>query len=173
MVLRSKWMRSCLFRSLTLSFVVSQTRMKACHTKTIIHAPIQVVWNVLADVERYKEWNPTVAKIWGPLKDDQLIYIHHSGLGLIVPVRVTCYAPPYELAWQSWGVFAPLVQGQHYFKLTELTPNQTLLQHGEVLTGAMSAFLPSSLLSKLQSNYAYHNDKLKIIAEQRVAATAE
>jgi len=140
--------------------------MKACHTKTIIHAPIKVVWNVLTDVARYKEWNPTVAKVWGTLKEDQLIYIHHSGLGLIVPIQIERYTPPYELSWHSWGVFAPLVQGQHYFKLTELTPNQTVLQHGEILTGVMSHLIPSSLISKLESNYAYHNHKLKIIAEQ-------
>lgn len=27
-----------------------------------------------------------------------------------------------------------LVQEQHYFKLTKLTSNQTILQHGEILT---------------------------------------
>lgn len=37
----------------------------------------------------------------------------------------------------------------------------------------MSHLTPSSLLSKLQSNYAYHNHKLKIIAEQWVDATAQ
>ena len=143
--------------------------MRSCHTQTIIEAPIEVVWNILADVERYPQWNPTVSKVWGTLAVNRLLYIHHIGLGLIVPVQVTQYEPPHTLRWHSWGLFAPLVQGDHYFRLTDLGQNSTALEHGEDLTGALSYLVPSQLLSKLQSNYAYHNKKLKIIAEQQVA----
>ena len=144
--------------------------MKSCHTQTIIEAPIQTVWNVLTDVERYSLWNPTIAKVWGTLREQQLAYIHHIGIGLIVPIRIGRCTAPHELRWHTWGIFAPLLQGEHYFKLTEYSATKTELQHGEYFTGAASALMPASLLSKLQSNYAYHNTKLKTIAEQLAAS---
>lgn len=146
--------------------------MKLCHTQLIIQAPIETVWNVLTDVKRYEEWNPTVTKVWGPFREGKLLYIHHIGLGLVVPIRLERFQPPHQLRWRTWGIFAPLVQGDHYFLLTDLGDGRTELQHGERLTGIMSHLLPALLLSKLQSNYAYHNQKIKVIAEQRLAAGA-
>lgn len=141
--------------------------MKSCHTQIIINAPIALVWNILMDVERYPEWNPSIAKVWGTLREDGIIYIHHAHLHLILPVRIERLSPRSQLVWRGLAAFSAVVQGEHYFRLVELDNGQTELQHGENFSGWLSQVLPRSFFSKLRSNYAYHNQKLKIIAEQQ------
>jgi hypothetical protein len=141
--------------------------MKSCHTQLVINAPVALVWNILTDVERYPEWNPSIAKVWGSLREQGIIYIHHAHLHLIIPVRIERLQPRAQLAWRGIKTFSAVVQGEHYFRLTDLGDDRTELQHGEIFSGWLSHLLPSSFFSKLQSNYAYHNQKLKIISEQQ------
>lgn len=141
--------------------------MKSCHTQVTINAPIALVWNILTDVEKYPQWNPSIAKVWGTLREQGIVYIHHAHLNLILPVCIERLHPRSQLAWRGLAAFSAVVQGEHYYRLADLGNGQTELQHGEYFSGWLSQLLPLSFFSKLQSNYAYHNQKLKIIAEQQ------
>ncbi len=141
--------------------------MKSCHTHLLINAPIALVWNILMDVEQYPAWNPSIVKVWGTLREGGIIYLHHAPLHLILPVRIERLHPRSQLVWRGLATFSPIVQGEHYFRLIDMGNGQTELQHGENFSGWLSQILPLSFFSKLRSNYAYHNQKLKIIAEQR------
>ncbi|MGH1338166.1 MAG: hypothetical protein ACRBFS_18735 [Aureispira sp.] len=82
-------------------------------------------------------------------------------------MRIERFHPRSQLAWRGLSAFSALVQGEHYYRLSDLGNQQTELQHGEYFSGWLSQLLPSSFFSKLSSNYAYHNQKLKIIAEEQ------
>jgi hypothetical protein len=140
--------------------------MKSCHTKIIIHAPVSKVWNILLDVNRYPEWNPSVAKIWGTLKEGRFIFAHILPLKNVFPLQIISLKKEQELIWKGTLLSGEIMKGEHYYRLKDLGNGNTELQHGERFTGLASWLIPALLLSQMQANYKYHNEKLKIIAEQ-------
>lgn len=140
--------------------------MKSCHTEIIINAPITKVWNILTDTDRYPDWNPSVAKVWGTLKEGRLIFAHILPLKNVFPLQVTSLKEEQELIWKGTVLSGGIMQGEHYYQLKDLGNGSTELQHGERFTGLVSTLIPTLMLSRLQTNYKYHNEKLKVIAEQ-------
>ena len=140
--------------------------MKSCHTEIIINAPVSKVWNILLDIEHYPKWNPSIAKVWGTLKEGRIIFAHILPLKSVFPLQIISLKERQELVWKGTVLSSGIMKGEHYFKLKDLGNGQTELQHGERFTGLVSAFIPAVLISRMQENYKYHNEKLKIIAEQ-------
>lgn len=140
--------------------------MKSCHTKIIIHAPVSKVWNILLDVNRYPEWNPSVAKVWGTLKEGRFIFAHILPLKNVFPLQIISLKKEQELIWKGTLLSGGIMKGEHYYQLKDLGNGKTELQHGERFTGFASLLIPALVLSRMQANYKYHNEKLKIIAEQ-------
>jgi hypothetical protein len=140
--------------------------MKSCHTEIIINAPVSKVWNILLDIEHYPKWNPSIAKIWGTLKEGRIIFAHILPLKSVFPLQIISLKERQELIWKGTVLSSGIMKGEHYFQLKDLGNGQTELQHGERFTGLVSTFIPSVLISRMQENYKYHNEKLKIIAEQ-------
>lgn len=140
--------------------------MKSCHTEIIINAPISRVWKILLDVDRYPKWNPSIAKIWGTLKEGRLIFAHVTPLKNIFPVKITSLKEEQELIWKGTVLNAAFMQGEHYYLLRDLGNGQTELQHGEHFSGLIGNLTPSLIVSKMKTSYQHHNEKLKVIAEQ-------
>jgi len=140
--------------------------MKSCHTKIIINAPISRVWNILLDVDHYPQWNPSVAKIWGTIQEGRLIFAHISPLKSVFPLQIVSLKERQELIWKGTLLSSGIMKGEHYYRLKDLGNGQTELQHGEYFTGLVSALIPTLIVSRLQASYKYHNEKLKVIAEQ-------
>lgn len=140
--------------------------MKSCHTKIIINAPISRVWNILLDVDHYPQWNPSVAKIWGTIQEGRLIFAHILPLKSVFPLQIVSLKERQELIWKGTLLSGGIMKGEHYYRLKDLGNGQTELQHGEYFTGLVSALIPTLIVSRLQASYKYHNEKLKVIAEQ-------
>ena len=140
--------------------------MKSCHTEIIINAPIYKVWNILLDIEHYPAWNPSIAKVWGTLKEGRLIFAHILPLKAVFPLQIISLKDKQELIWKGTVLSSGVMKGEHYYQLKDLGNGRTELRHGERFTGLASAFIPTFVISKMQENYKYHNEKLKIIAEQ-------
>lgn len=140
--------------------------MKTCHHTIIINAPTSKVWAILMNTNRYPDWNPLVNKIHGILQQGELIIAYIAPLKSYFPARIVEFEPERRLVWQGKLFSSSLIMGEHYYHLKDLGNGQTELQHGEYFTGLLSHQIPLLLLSKMQDAYQYHNEKLKIIAEQ-------
>lgn len=140
--------------------------MKACHTKIVINAPIEKVWAILTDFDRYEEWNPLIGKIWGTIQENRIAFAHIVPLKSVFPIRIKSFKSQQSIIWQGKAFSANLMMGEHYYKLKDLGNNQTALEHGETFTGWASQFIPPLVLSNIEDSYKYHNQKLKIIAEK-------
>ncbi|BDS15460.1 SRPBCC domain-containing protein [Aureispira anguillae] len=140
--------------------------MKSCHTQTIINAPISKVWAILTDFDRYPEWNPLVGKVWGTVKEGRIVFAHILPLKNVFPIQIISLKKQQKIVWKGTLLNASIMMGEHYYELKDLGNNQTELQHGERFSGWASQWLNGWMLTKLQDSYKYHNQKLKIIAEQ-------
>jgi len=104
-----------------------------------IETPIDHVWSVLVDRERYAEWNPVIYSQDGTLqrgcKSNMRI---NPGL---FPMNVSIiYRHVKENQELSWFGGPPLVKGFHYFRLEKLDNGNTKVIHGEEF-GPLAAFL--------------------------------
>jgi len=119
-------------------------------TEEAIDAPVDVVWDVLADFSSYPEWNPyhvamapRCVQAPGELRvhDTWRVQIHKpDGERLTLPVRVIAATRHEELTWGGGvpGVFS----GEHRFLLQRLDDGRTLLRHDEDFSGVVLPFVP-------------------------------
>ncbi len=139
--------------------------MKSCHSNIIINKPIDQVWAVLTDFDRYLEWNPLVGKIRGTMAEGKMVLAHIIPLKSHFPLRIISYKPQQEIVWQGAVINPSILVGEHYYYLKNIGNGQTELQHGENFTGWLSKMMPQAILSRMQDSYEYHNQKLKVIVE--------
>ena len=66
-----------------------------------IYAPIERVWEILVDFERYREWNPFTTRVEANLEIGSPVMLHVT-LGRLKrkqPERIETVEPPQLLAW--------------------------------------------------------------------------
>ena len=108
-------------------------------TETVIAAPPEAVWAVLADFARYGEWNPLNLEAHGRAALGAKIPMVFRNLASARPgatisqtVTLTTCEPGRALAWSG---HAPLLfRGRHHFTL-EAVEGGTRVLHGEDLNG--------------------------------------
>ncbi len=114
--------------------------MPLIRTEALIYAPPQTVWAVLADFERYHEWNPLNIRAAGEARLGArvrmtFLNLARPGTTIDQTVTVTTCEPGRALAWS--GHVPILFKGRHHFTL-EPAPEGTRLLHGEDLSGLVT-----------------------------------
>ena len=139
--------------------------MVICKHNIDINAPIQLVWEILTDFERYPHWNPLIGNLKGTLVEQNFLLIYLNPLNIYVPVQLVQYNAPSLIVWKATLPARSVLQGEHFYKLQAINSKQTKLEHGEIFSGKLASMLPNRLISYLQDAFQYHNQKLKIIVE--------
>ena len=99
-------------------------------------APPAVVWDVLADLPAYREWNPVVTIAEGRLEEGRRLALRLAPSGriaYIVRPRVSRVVPERELRWRRR---MPLLTTEQLFEL-EAVPGGTRLVHGQEAWGPL------------------------------------
>jgi hypothetical protein len=144
--------------------------MRTIRTERVIEAPRDVVWDELADLSSYRDWNPHIVYGSGTPREDGRVTIRVSqggGRARAIPVRVTRYDPPRLLSWRGRVVAAPLFEGEHTFELHELADDRTRLVNREVASGLL---VPLLVYGDPELDYEAMNDALARRAEERFAS---
>ncbi len=121
--------------------------------ETTIDAPLDEVWAVMLDTERYGEWNPFVtrAEIAGPTAVGTEIVLHvrwANGGTTRSPERISALDPPSTgpdgvrratLAYdfEGWPAKLGLVRGRRYQRLTQAPGGPTTYDTVEEFTGPL------------------------------------
>lgn len=132
---------------------------KNFYTEIEIEAESEEVWLVLADNEKYPEWNPYHVRVEGTLEvgEELLIEIHKpNGNQLTIEPRVFRVIPGRELAWG--GGVPGLFFGEHIFLLERIAPGRTKLIQKETFDGI---FVPFAELGSIKAGYERMNEALK------------
>lgn len=133
-----------------------------------IDAPVEHVYRVLTDFERYPEWNPFLTSVTGTLVVGQKLAVDMSlpeGDAYLLEPTVTVVEPNVELRWLGSFRFKALMKAEHLFQLRAPREGVTRLMQGQNFSGLLLRFAGSSLTLAARGA-VYMNLALKKRAEQ-------
>jgi hypothetical protein len=146
---------------------------------SVIEAPIELVWSVMLDTERYSEWNPFIVRIDRPgdappeVGDTIVLHVRwHTGGSTRSTEQVRRVDGPDRnagrravLEYSYAGAFrtAGLVRGRRIQELSRIDTDVTAYNTRERLRGALAWAAP---LGRVQDGFDRHARALKDRAEQ-------
>lgn len=133
---------------------------KHIHTEISIDAAPADVWDVLADLASYEDWNPYHVEVHAgaPLVPGSRLVVHISkpnGEAVRIKPHVIRIEPGRELTWG--GGIRGIFRGEHRF-LLEPVDGRTRLIHSEDFTGFAVRFAD---LEAIEEGYQLMNEALK------------
>lgn len=102
-----------------------------------IDAPIERVWQILKDVDRYREWNPFTPRVETTLQVGDPIHLHVrlSGKRLTHRVEYITRNEPYTLGWEMKMGARFLLYAERVQTLTARDENRTHYMTEDCFTG--------------------------------------
>jgi hypothetical protein len=145
--------------------------MKEIYTEIEINAPASAVWNILADFDKFPQWNPFMKRISGTLQEGAKLEAFikpPNSSGMTIKPKILEYKPAEKLRWLGVLGVRKLFDGEHSWTTEEINENTTLFIQKEVFTGLLVP-LGSGLLRNTETGFEMMNRALKEEAEKRNA----
>lgn len=150
--------------------------MKEICTAIEIAAPAALVWQILTDFDKLKEWNPFLRKVTGELKQGARIAVEIGAPGaspMTFQPTLLAVEPNRELRWIGRLFFPGLFDGEHRFLLEPLGDNQTRFVHSEQFSGLLIPMMAKMLDTDTSRGFEAMNAALKARAESSVYSVKE
>jgi hypothetical protein len=139
-----------------------------------IDAPPDEVWRVLADTERYGEWNPFVTSLRGELREGAKLEVRIAppgGKAMTFRPTVLTAVPARELRWLGRLLVPGVFDGEHRFVLEPLADGRTRFVQSERFGGILVPLLRTTL-SKTRLGFQHMNEALRAEVATRIAEAA-
>jgi hypothetical protein len=140
---------------------------KEVRTEIEISASAERVWSILADFERFPDWNPFVIRVEGEPREGTKLAIYvqlpESRMLKFTPVVLKA-EPNRELRWVGdlpLGTF----RGEHFYIIESISDSKTKFIHGELFSGWMVGLIWRIHGEKIEKGYRLMNEALKKEAE--------
>jgi hypothetical protein len=137
-------------------------------TEIEIQAPALAVWKVLVDFAAYRDWNPFIPHITGELRVGaklEVLITPPESREMTFRPKVLVLDEGRELRWLGHFLVPGLFDGEHFFRLHELTEERTRLSHGEDFTGILVRLAGRGLTNSARG-FVYMNQALKRRVEE-------
>ena len=144
-----------LMKPILIFLIFAQVFVTGCSSISIrtaieIDAPRSQVFEVLADIEHYPEWNPYHRKVEGDFVEgaDLTVYVTRpDGKEVTVPPHMIRIVEDKEIIWG--GGIKGIFYGEHRFILEPSEAGKTILRHDEDFSGIAVGFadLPPEVIA--------------------------
>jgi hypothetical protein len=139
--------------------------MRIASATTQIGASPMAVWAILADLDRYAEWNPLFREASGQVAAGQRItlrtVVSGGGREMTIKPKVLTAAPGAELRWTA-GI-PGVIGGEHSFTLRAVDGGTELVQ-SETFRGLL-AVVSGKTVARAGTSFRELNQALKARAE--------
>jgi hypothetical protein len=138
--------------------------MKQIYTEIEINAPINNVWNILTEFDKYPSWNPFIKSINGEVKEGSIFKVTLQQPGskpITLSPRCLKFEKESEFRWLGHLLFPGLFDGEHIFILEKLDTNKTKLIQKENFKGILVPLLWKQLNTKTRNGFELMNQKIK------------
>jgi hypothetical protein len=132
---------------LALALLIGLTLLAGCKSmqhEVRIQAQPDEVWDVLADLEGYQEWNPFFVKAAGELKVGEKLVITMQPVGKKpqgMKPKVLAVKPGEELVWRGRLGIPWLFDGRHTFTIERIDEQTVLFRQYEKFSGLLVPFV--------------------------------
>tara|TARA_R110002049_G_scaffold23490_78_gene82936 strand:- start:3420 stop:3926 length:507 start_codon:yes stop_codon:yes gene_type:complete len=133
----------------------------------VIAADTATVWSLLADIERYPEWNRYSPNVTGRVAVGEVVWVEAHLDNEVQRVKnvVLSVKPEQELCWQSAGWYGYLARGTRCRLLSETTNGDTLLVHHEVMSGPLAWLIEWLYRERIEKGIKLVDDSVAARAE--------
>ena len=121
------------------------------------------VWNVLADVDAYPEWNPFVVRLAGEVREGARLEARIAppgGRAMTFRPTVVAAEPERELRWLGRLLVRGLFDGEHSFRIEPLADGRSRFVQSERFSGVLVRPL-RRMLGRTEAGFAQMNAALK------------
>ena len=146
--------------------------MKEIRTELEIDASADAVWAVLADFDRYGEWNPFIVKIRAtPAPGTPVDFTGLIGSRKVkIQARMVEAREPRGFWWRGprSRALGRLFRGEHYFEIHPLEERRCRFVHGERFSGWVVPLLERWLERVIRPTY----ERVNVALKRRVEASS-
>lgn len=138
--------------------------MKKIQTEIIINASSEMVWNMLTNLNNFKNWNPFIVSSEGVVQaGTQLtntISLEGQKTQTFKPTILEVESGK-SFRWLGSLFIKGLFDGEHYFKLEKINETKTRLIHGEKFSGLLSNLILKLIGEQTKMGFIKMNEALK------------
>jgi hypothetical protein len=148
--------------------IIYQIVMRNLETEVTISATTEVVWDILLDHKAYPEWNPFIIQISGPTQPGENLLVNikpPEGKPMEFKPLVLANKKEKEFRWIGKLFVKGIFDGEHYFLLESVGPNETRFTQGENFTGILSGVMMKMIGENTLVGFENMNKALKKQAE--------
>jgi len=134
-----------------------------------IQTPPDVIWELIYDLERYRDWNPLYAEASGSIHIGEKLNMTITLPGMKpqnVQATVLEWVPNEQLHYQVSGL-GGLVKGVRYVEIEQLAPESCIVSNGEISGGLLGPTVARQVGGKIYKGLRLMNEALKEQAEAR------
>ena len=132
-----------------------------------IQAPAETIWEILYDLERWREWNPLYTEARGAIRIggqlDLVMQLEGEPARRITPV-VLEWVPNDQIHWRH-KLMGGLVSTTRFLELEQLDTASTIFSNGELIGGVMGPAYARRIGRRLYRSFQAMNEALKERAE--------
>jgi hypothetical protein len=141
-----------------------------------VPAPAKVIWEVLVDLERWAEWNPTHPRIVGQLRIGETLEVHEAFPGApsrVIRPKVVDWVPDAQILWtlsQAGG----LIRRIRYIEIEPFDEqaDACILSNGEVWQGIVGQRVGKAARWRLRAGFEAFNQAVVEQVARRMGAKA-
>ena len=142
--------------------------MKELRTEIEIQASPERVWQILTDLAKYPEWNPSIHHAIGKAEVNEKVDIDFQpdSKGLKLHCTVVKAEPNRELCWKYHVILPGLFRGEHSFIIEPTGTNQVHFIDREVFDGLLVPLQAKAIDTDSRRGFEEMDRALKARAEQ-------
>ncbi len=132
-----------------------------------IQAPAEVIWEIVYDVARWNEWNPTYPKVEGQVRIGETLTVTLALPGqseTIIRPKVLEWQPLSQLHWEL-RMLSGAIKTIRYVEIESLTEVACVVDNGEIFGGIMGPSFGRRMGRTVQRGFKAMNEALKARAE--------
>lgn len=137
-----------------------------------IQAPAEVIWEIVRDLDRWKDWNPTYPHAEGEIRIGGLLSVTLALPGQppqALKPKVLDWVPDAQLHWEL-RMMGGLIKTLRYIEIETLANGSCVVDNGEIFGGLMGPSLGKRMGGAVRRGFRAMNEALKARAEAAWAA---
>jgi hypothetical protein len=132
-----------------------------------VQAPAEVIWDIVYDLARWSEWNPTYPAAEGVVRIGETLNVTLALPGQpqqVLKPRVLEWVPQEQLHWRL-SLLGGMIQTTRYIEITQLAEASCIVDNGELFGGLMGRSLGRRMGGPVRRGFEAMNEALKARAE--------